>query len=210
MAYRIEHGRAPRSGRVGLIALIVTLLIVLFGARSMASYAIEIAWWKEVGQFRTWMSMLYYSVAPVTLATLVAFAVLWIAHARAVKFAKASLRGHKLYARLSALVLLLVSYLIAASAIDTWTVVRFTGSRNLAAAATAWHDSVFAKPLSFYLFDLPFYSMLRSYVLALVIVSILLYWLAARAWQLRFKIGDMQQAREIDPAIFRLDRKSVV
>jgi uncharacterized membrane protein (UPF0182 family) len=205
MAYQIEHGRAPRSRRVGLIALIVTLLIVLFGARSMASYAIEIAWWKEVGQFRTWMSMLYYSVAPVTLATLVAFAVLWIAHARAVKFAKASLRGHKLYARLSALVLLLVSYLIAASAIDTWTVVRFTGSRNLAAAATAWHDSVFAKPLSFYLFDLPFYSMLRSYVLALVIVSILLYWLAARAWQLRFKIGDMQQAREIDPAIFRLE-----
>jgi uncharacterized membrane protein (UPF0182 family) len=205
MAYQIEPGRAPRTPRVGCIALVVTLLIVLFGARSMASYAIEIAWWKELGQFRTWMSMLYYSVAPVTLATVVAFAVLWIAHTRALKFAHTSLREHKLYARLSALVLLLVSYLIAASAIDTWTVVRFTGSRNLAAAATAWHDSVFGKPLSFYLFDLPFYSMLRNYVLALVIVSILLYWLAARAWQLRFKIGDMQQAREIDPAIFRLE-----
>jgi uncharacterized membrane protein (UPF0182 family) len=205
MAYQIEPGRAPRSRRVGLIALIVTLLIVLFGARSMASYAIEIAWWKELGQFRTWMSMLYYSVAPVTLATLVAFAVLWIAHARALKFAHTSLRDYKLYARVSALVLLIVGYFIAASAIDTWTVVRFTGSRNLAAAATAWHDSVFGKPLSFYLFDLPFYSMLRNYVLALVIVSILLYWLAARAWQLRFKIGDMQQAREIDPAIFRLE-----
>ena len=205
MAYQIERGRAPRAPRVGIIALIVTLLIVLFGARSMASYAIEIAWWKEVGQFRTWMSMLYYSVAPVTLATVVAFAVLWIAHARALKFAHTSLRDYKLYARVSALVLLIVGYFIAASAIDTWTVVRFTGSRNLAAAATAWHDSVFSKPLSFYLFDLPFYSMLRNYVLALVIVSILLYWLAARAWQLRFKIGDMQQAREIDPAIFRLE-----
>ena len=47
--------------------------------------------------------------------------------------------------------------------------------------------------------------MLRSYVLALVIVSILLYWLVARAWQLRYKMADFQQTREIDPAIFRLE-----
>jgi hypothetical protein len=205
MAYQIERGGKPRAKRAGCIALVAALLVVLFSARSFASYAIEIAWWRELGQFHTWVSMLYYSVTPVTLATLVAFAVLWITHARALKFANTSLRDHKLYARLSALVLLLVSYLIAASAIDTWTVVRFAGSRHLATTATGWHDSVFDKPLSFYLFDLPFYGMLRSYVLALVIVSILLYWLAARAWQLRFKIGDMQQAREIDPAIFRLE-----
>jgi uncharacterized membrane protein (UPF0182 family) len=205
MAYQIDSGRARRSPKVGRIALIALVLILLFGARTIASYAIEIAWWKELGQLRTWMSMLYYSVAPVTLATLVAFAVLWMTHARAVKFADTSLRDHKLYTRLSALVLLLLSYLIAASAIDTWTVVRFMGSRNLIAAAKTWHDSVFDKPLSFYLFDLPFYGMLRGYVLALVIVSILLYWVAARAWQLRYKMADIQQTREIDPTIFRLE-----
>jgi uncharacterized membrane protein (UPF0182 family) len=205
MAYQIDSGRARRSPKVGRIALIALVLILLFGARTIASYAIEIAWWKELGQLRTWMSMLYYSVAPVALATLVAFAVLWMTHARAVKFADTSLRDHKLYTRLSALVLLLLSYLIAASAIDTWTVVRFMGSRNLIAAAKTWHDSVFDKPLSFYLFDLPFYGMLRSYVLALVIVSILLYWVAARAWQLRYKMADIQQTREIDPTIFRLE-----
>src|SRR5580704_8516238 len=99
MAYQIDQGRRPSSPRIGCIALIVALLVVLFGARSMASYAIEIAWWKELGQFRTWMSMLYYSVAPVALATVVAFAVLWMTHARALKFAETSLRGHKLYAR---------------------------------------------------------------------------------------------------------------
>jgi len=205
MAHQIEQGHGAHRSRAGRIALIVSLVVVLLGARSFASYAIEIAWWKELGQFRTWMSMLYYSIAPVALATLVAFAVLWVTHARAVKFAATSLRDHKLYARLSSLVLLLVSYLIAASAIDTWTVVRFTGSRALATTATGWHDSVFDKPLSFYLFDLPFYGMLRGYVLALVIVSILLYWLAARAWQLRYRLADMQQAREIDPTIFRLE-----
>ena len=204
MAYQIEQGRRARS-RAGRIALLVALVVLLFGARSMASYAIEVAWWKELGQFRTWLSMLYYSVAPVGLATLVAFAVLWMTHARALKFANTSLRDHRLYARLSALVLLLLGYLIAASAIDTWTVVRFAGSRALPAAASGWHDAVFDKPLSFYLFDLPFYGMLRGYVLALVIVSILLYWVAARAWQLRYKLADIQQTREIDPAIFRLE-----
>jgi uncharacterized membrane protein (UPF0182 family) len=205
MAYQIEHGRAPRSPKVGRIALVVIVLLLLFGAKTIAAYAIEIAWWKELGQFRTWMSMLYYGVTPVLLATVVAFAVLWMTHARALKFANTSLRDHRIYTWLSALALLLVSYMIAGSAIDTWTVVRFTGSRSLPAASTAWHDTVFGKPLSFYLFDLPFYGMLRSYVLALVIVSILLYWLAARAWQLRYKMADFQQTREIDPAIFRLE-----
>ena len=99
----------------------------------------------------------------------------------------------------------MLAYLIAAAAIDTWTVVRFAGSRGLPAAATSWHDAVFRKPLSFYLFDLPFYLMLRSYVLALVIFCILVYWVAARGWQLRYRFPDMREAREIDPGLFKLE-----
>jgi len=171
----------------------------------MASYAIEVAWWKELGQFRTWLSMLYYAVAPVSAATAVAFAALWIAHARALKFAGTSLREHRLYARISALVLLILGYLIAAASIDTWTVVRFAGSRGLPAAATAWHDAIFQKPLSFYLFDLPFYLLIRSYVLAVVIFCILLYWTAGRAWQLRYRFPVMQETGQIDPGLFRLE-----
>src|ERR1039457_4346337 len=117
MPREIEQ-RHPHASRAGRIALFVVLGLLLLGARSFASYAIEIEWWKELGQFHTWLSMLYYGVAPVTLATVVAFAVLWATHARALKFADTSLRSHKLYARISTLVTLLVSYLIAASAID--------------------------------------------------------------------------------------------
>jgi len=204
MPREIEQ-RHPHTSHAGRIAFFVVLGLLLLGARSFASYAIEIEWWKELGQFHTWLSMLYYSIAPVTLATLLGFAVLWITHARALKFAGAPLGQHRLYSRLSTLVLLLFGYLVAAATIDTWTVVRFAGSRGLPAAASGWHDTVFGKPLSFYLFDLPFYGMLRSYGLALVIVAILLYWLVARGWQLRHKLGDIQQAREIDPSIFRLE-----
>ncbi|HWC98152.1 MAG TPA: UPF0182 family protein, partial [Candidatus Sulfopaludibacter sp.] len=203
--YQIERGGRNSGSSATRITLIVLLLVILFGARSFATYAIEIEWWKELGQFNTWLSMLAYSALPLAAATLLAFAVLWIAHSRALHFARTALGEHKLYARVSTAVLLFVGYLVAAASIDTWTVVRFAGSRGLPAAATVWHDSVFGKPLSFYLFDLPFYSLLRGYVLALVIVSILVYWVAARAWQLRYSLPDLREAREIDPGIFKLE-----
>ena len=86
MPRQIGPGRRLTSP-AALIAAGVVLVALLLGARTIASYAIEVAWWKELGQFRTWLSMLTYSVAPVAAATLVAFLVLWITHARALKFA---------------------------------------------------------------------------------------------------------------------------
>jgi len=200
----IESGR--RAGRPSArIGILILLVLVLFGARSVASYSIEIEWWKELGQLSTWWSMLYYSLAPVAVATLLGFAVLWVAHARALKFARTSIGEHRIYRRISTVALLFLGYLIAAASIDTWTVVRFAGSRGLPAATTAWHDAVFNQPLSFYLFDLPFYLLLRSYLLALVIVSILVYWVAARAWQLRYRFPELREVRELDANFFRLE-----
>ncbi len=203
--YRIERGKRTSGFSAARITLIVIALVILFGARSFASYVIEIEWWKELGQFNTWVSMLLYSSMPMLAATLLAFAVLWMAHARALRFAGTSLREHSLYMRISTLALLFIGYLIAEGSIDTWTVVRFAGSRGLPAAATTWHDAVFGQPLSFYLFDLPFYMMVRGYVLALVIVCILIYWAAARAWQLRYRMADLRDSHELDPGIFRLE-----
>jgi uncharacterized protein len=203
--YNIEGGRrAPRSAATR-ITIVVIVVILLACARSIASYAVEVKWWEELGQFHTWIKMLYYGIAPVAAATLVAFAALWLAHARAVKFAGSSLRDNRIYARIATLAILFLSYLIASASIDTWTVVRFAGSRGLAASTSAWHDAVFHQPLSFYLFDLPFYLLLRSYVLAVVIFSILIYWVAARAWQLRYRFTDMRQPHEIDAGFFRLE-----
>src|ERR1035437_1189582 len=136
MPLQIGRGRRGFGSRATRIAIFVILGLVLLSARVLASYTIEIEWWKELGQFRTWLSMLYYSLAPLTAATLLAFAALWIAHARALTFAGTSLSEHPIYSRISALALPLVGYLIAASSIDTWTVVRFAGSRGLAPSGT--------------------------------------------------------------------------
>jgi uncharacterized membrane protein (UPF0182 family) len=203
--YSIESGRRAPGAPVGRITIVAIIVLLLVGARSIASYAIEVKWWKELGQFNTWIQMLYYSLAPMAGATVLAFIVLWVTHARALKFAGTGLGEHRIYARVSTLVLLALSWFIAIASIDTWTVVRFAGSRGLPASATVWHDAVFGKPLSFYLFDLPFYQLVRGYILAVVIFSILLYWIAARGWQLRYRFPDIRETREIDASFFRLE-----
>src|SRR5438034_588690 len=133
----------------GKVALIIVAFLVLLGAGTIAGYVIEYQWWKEIGQTETWFDMLWYSMAPVAAATLLAFIVLWTAHARGMKFAYASLRENPTYAKIATLALLAVSFLVAAGSFDTWTAVRYIGARGLPAEATAWRDPVFQLPLSF-------------------------------------------------------------
>jgi len=201
---RYIEGKRGNALRVVLISAAVVVAVLALAARSISSYAIEIAWWKELGQFDTWLALLTYGVAPIAAATLLAFAILWVTHARALKFAGTGLSEHKLYTRISTLVLLGLAYLIAAAAIDNWTVIRYAGGRGLA-TTSAWHDAVFAKPLSFYLFNLPFYDMLRGYVLGVAIFTIVIYWLAARGWQLRGSFPLTRENQQIDPNVWRLE-----
>jgi uncharacterized membrane protein (UPF0182 family) len=181
---RYELPAASRR-RIWPIVLIGLFVLILIGARTLASYIIEYNWWREMGQVSTWLSLLAYSLAPAAIAVAVVFVVLFTAHALGMKFGGARLGLYPLYAKISTLAILLVAFVIASSIIDTWTVVRFFGGRNLPAEATAWTDPVFGHPLKFYLFDLPFYVVLRQFLLALAIASALVYWLTARAWQLK-------------------------
>src|ERR1044071_8675879 len=110
--YNIDSGRRGPAGRAGCLTLVVIALLILVFARTIASYAIEVKWWEELGQFDTGVKMLTYSLAPVGAATLLAFAVLWISHARALKFAGTGLGDRRLYARVSTAVLLVLSWMI--------------------------------------------------------------------------------------------------
>ena len=198
------RSRRPAGAKLRWTLIIIVVLIFL-GARTIAGTVVDYEWWKELGQVDTWLSMYLYGVGPLAVATVLAFLTLWIAHARALKFAGTGMSEHRTYARLSTLALLVIAFFVSAAALDTWTVVRYAGSRNIPATATAWHDPIFGRPLAFYLFDLPFYSDLRQFLLALIVVSILVYWIAARVWQLRYRVSELREMREIDPSIFRLE-----
>ena len=164
--------------------LAVLLVLGFWAITIVANFIIEYHWWKEVGQVGTWISMLWYSIAPFVVGSLVAFPALWMAHARGLHFAGVRRQDFPLYFRLITVGLAMVAILFALASIDYWTVMRFFGSRGLTLPADAWRDQVFSRPLSFYLFALPFYSEVAWFVIGLAIVCALIFWATARGWQL--------------------------
>ena len=145
------------------ILVIVSLVFIAWAVPTAADFVIEYNWWKEVAQVNTWVSMLWYSIAPAAIGSLLAFIAFYVAHARGLHFAGIRQRDYPIYSRLVPVGLALVAIWFASASIDFWTVMRFFGSRGLAAPPEAWQDHVFSHPLPFYLFDLPFYSDLLGF-----------------------------------------------
>jgi uncharacterized protein len=195
---------AGAEGRRGCLWYVIAVIVLFVAVRWLCSWTIDYQWWKEMGQIHTWFSILAYSLIPATAATLLGFAVFWIAHASGLKHAGARLWQRPLYAKLATLGLLLLAWILALGTLDTWTVVRYFGGRDLGGAATAWHDPVFGNPLSFYLFKVPFYSDLLGLMLGMVVLAALIYWLTARGWQLLGSVGDWKNVQEINFSEFRL------
>jgi hypothetical protein len=172
-----------------LIALAVLSMLGLWAITTAADYIIDYSWWQEIGQVSTWISMLWYSIAPLAAAIPIAFVALWMAHRKGLDFAGIRQRDFPLYSRLIPVGLALVALLVSTASINYWTVMLFVGSRGLAAPADAWKDQVFSRPLSFYLFDLPFYSQALGFAFALAILCALVFWATARGWQLWIRGG---------------------
>jgi uncharacterized protein len=199
--HRQIPGRQARGGCLWYGILAVILFVAL---RWLCSWTIDYQWWQEMGQLHTWYSMLAYSVIPATGATIIAFVIFWIAHSLALKQAHVRLREHPLYAKLTAVGVFLIAVIVALSTLDTWTVVRYFGGRDLGGAATAWHDPVFGNPLSFYLFKIPFYSDLLGLLLGIVVLGGLIYWIAERGWEVTGRVGDWKNVQEINIAHLNL------
>jgi uncharacterized membrane protein (UPF0182 family) len=176
-----------------LIILAVFAVVAIWASSTVADFVIEYNWWKEIGQVNTWVGMLWYSIAPAAVGSLAAFLALWVAHTRALHFAGILQRDHRLYSRLIPVGLAIVAIVFASSSIDYWTVMRYFGSRGLAAPADAWKDQVFSRGLPFYLFDLPFYAEVLGFVFVLAILCALVFWVTARGWQLaeKFRYGGL-------------------
>jgi uncharacterized protein len=183
----------PARSRHSLVTIVIAAAALLIAARAAASIALEYQWWNELGQVSTWIKMALYRFVPVTAAAALAFVVLWITHARALKFAGTGLGERRRYAWISSLALVGFSALFALATVDTWTVVRYFGSRGMA-IKNEYHDPVFSLPLTFYFFDLPFYELLLRVVLSLAVIAVLLYWLVARLWQLRTQFASMRES----------------
>src|SRR5580704_18229731 len=100
----IPGGRGMRR-RIGLIGLAVVVLLLIASAGWASSLLIEYSWWKEMGQVNTWLDLYAWSTLPVTVATLVGWLALLIAHSRAIRFAGGRSSDYPIYSRVAALVL---------------------------------------------------------------------------------------------------------
>jgi uncharacterized membrane protein (UPF0182 family) len=184
----------PPVGRSKGIYVAILVVVLFLVSRSVASLILDYKWWGEVGQVDTWMRTWLYRWAPAVAQWLILFIVIWVAHARGLKYAGTGLRENPLYARLSTLVFLGFAFFLAVGAVDGWTVARYLGGHQV---ETSWHDPVFGESLGFYFFDLPFFNSLASYLAVCAAAGAAVYYLTARAWQLRIRFPEMWRQGQI-------------
>ena len=187
---------APRRSRILILAILLVLLLV-FG-RSICSFIIEYLWWGEMGQVSTWTRMLGIRYLTGIAEWVLVFAVVWLAHARGMKYAGTGMRDEPRYGLIATAVLAFVSLIIAAALTDGWTVARYVAGRG---TETAWRDPVFGRPLAFYFFELPFYRGVVGMIETLAVAGALAYYVTARFWQIRMSssgIGDMLRSGHLE------------
>jgi uncharacterized membrane protein (UPF0182 family) len=192
MAIDFPRRKRPQQRIALLIGIVVVLL---FFSRSICSLILDYAWWGELGQVPTWIRMSAYQYGPTLAAWLILFLVLCFAHARGLKYAGTRLGEHGFYSRLATLGLAIVSLIIALSVIDGWTVARFFGGVS---TTSGYNDPVFGRSLSFYFFELPFYSMLINFVTACALTGGIVHYVTARGWQLKKDFPTFGGGSEID------------
>lgn len=184
-------------------------MLLLIGGQIVAGTWIDYEWWKEIGQVDTWIAMLWYGVAPVGTAGVIAAAVLWVALARGLKDGGRSLGTMPGFARASVLLALVAGMMLASATIDADTVIRWVGGSGVTEEAKAWQDPVFGKPLSFYFFSLPFYRVLYSFVLALAVVAGIVYLVGARFIPIQMQLETAARGGEFDIRALRPETGSL-
>ena len=185
------------------IILLALALALLASSRAIASLTIEYNWWSALGQFETWLRMLLYKVLPAAAVSLIAWLTLLWAHGRGAAFAGAPVGRYSWYSKLVPVVLLVVAIVFIGTSVNHWTVMAYVGSRGIDPLPDAWTDPVFGLHLPFYLFELPFYSLLLRVVFVVAVFSTVVFWAAGRGWQLFERVRQFRaqggSVEEFDP-----------
>lgn len=181
------------------------LVILIFAlSRTVATVVIDYEWWKEIGQVQTWLNLAVYGLAPILTAAILAGLLLWIALARGLKHGGDGFAALPKFARYATVGAFFVGLFIASSTIESWDAVRFVAGRGAVGQAADWRDPVFAHPLGFYLFDLPFYTDALNFVLVTLGATALAFFVSSRGQTIRSQMGPLREGGEIDLAALRI------
>jgi hypothetical protein len=204
-------GQSQRRG--GLLFAVILLVLLLLSSHYLASTFIDYAWWTEVHQVDTWVNLLLYGTGPIVVAIILFFALFWLAFRLGLRNTAGDpdtplfgFVSRTLLHRLGFAALALFAIAVANATVDSWAVVRYFGGLRVPAPTGEFIDPIFGKPLSFYLFGLPFYNMLLRAALVGVVLALILYWVAAHAELLRRQLPSLHSngmAFEFEPISWR-------
>ena len=191
------------SSQIRIIVLVAIALALLLGFRTGAAFVMEYQWWRELGQIETWLTMLFYRVFPAVAASLLCWPVLLWAHRRGAAFAGVRTSQYSIYSKLVPVALLAATVAFVGMSIDHQKVMAYMGSQGVEPPANAWRDQVWGNYLPFYLFEVPFYTLLLRFVFATTVLSALVFWASGRGWQIFEKIKQFKASggstEEFDP-----------
>lgn len=179
-----------------MIVWVAAVVVLFLISRWLCDWIIDYHWWQEMGQMSTWMRLLAIRYVPFAGAWIVVFVIMWLAHARGLKYAGSRLGDSPLYAWIATAGLAIVALMLAGGAADGWVIARYLAGTSTPSGA--WVDPAFGRPLAFYFFDLPFYNELIGFLELCMLAGAAVYYLTARAWQLRYRFPDMFSAGHLD------------
>src|SRR5437764_6836180 len=171
-------------------------------SRYIAAALIDYEWWSELHHVDTWINLLLYGTVPIVLATVLFFCAFWIAFKmgirREIQVSRTSIFRHAFVSRIALVVFALLAIGVANATVDSWAVVRYFGGLRLPSSPSEFVDPIFSRPLHFYFFGLPFYSLLLRVVLVGAVLALLIYWLAAHLEPLSRRIPNLSSGTAFD------------
>ena len=179
--------------RLGILIAVVVLFLAF--SRGIAETVLDYHWWQEMGQVNTWARMWFYEWVPGIVQWFFLAVILWVAHARGMKYAGTRLGEYPGYAKLATLGAMLLALILAAGAVDGWTVARFVSGSGV---ESTWKDPAFGRSLAFYFFELPFLSGAASFLAECAAAAALVYYVTARVWQVRLRFPDLFARGQIE------------
>jgi uncharacterized protein len=165
---------ARRTGEIPTRVLLTDAVLALAGAfvlRSSSGFALELAWWKELGQAGTFWRLLEIDWLPQAaggLAGMLVFAAVFnLARRRCVT----ALSESTPFALAGSAVAGLSGLLLSMAAINPWTAALWWNARDTG----VYVDPLFGQDLAFYFYKLPFYRMLLGWATAACVGGLVVY-----------------------------------
>src|SRR5579884_1186867 len=175
--------RRPSRTRIGLLALLAVLIIVIFSLRGIAGFYTDYLWFGAVGFTSVWKGVVVTKIELAVVFTAIFFVAVWLSLSIADRLAPAyrmagpedefvqryrdAVGPHA--GKVRAIAALILALLVGTGASSQWN--RWLMFRNSVPFGS--NDPQFHRDIGFFVFKLPFYSYLISWAfVAIVVVTI--------------------------------------